>query len=152
MKRQRYDNIVLMVLAVAFFFNMLMISARPVVREELLLAGYVLLGVGILLFALSVITLRLKGTQRVVDTGVYRIVRHPMYLGAMIMFLSHVFFGQNWMVVVGTVIALICCYLLVLSGDQRNIEKFSDDYLQYMKKVPRINFVSGIVRLVHNTQ
>jgi protein-S-isoprenylcysteine O-methyltransferase Ste14 len=74
-----------------------------------------------------------------------------MYLGAMIMFLSHVFFGQNWMVVISTVIALACCYLSILSGDQRNIEKFGEDYLRYMKRVPRINFVCGLARLARNT-
>jgi protein-S-isoprenylcysteine O-methyltransferase Ste14 len=151
MKRRTVDNIILVVVAVSFFFNIFMININAIVVKELLLVGYLLLGIGILFFILSVITLKRKGIKRVVDTGVYSIVRHPMYLGAMIMFLSHVFFGQNWMVVISTVIALACCYLSILSGDQRNIEKFGEDYLRYMKRVPRINFVSGLARLARNT-
>jgi protein-S-isoprenylcysteine O-methyltransferase Ste14 len=151
MKRRTVDNIILVVVAVSFFFNIFMININAIVVKELLLVGYLLLGIGILFFILSVITLKRKGIKRVVDTGVYSIVRHPMYLGAMIMFLSHVFFGQNWMVVISTVIALACCYLSILSGDQRNIEKFGEDYLRYMKRVPRINFVCGLARLARNT-
>jgi protein-S-isoprenylcysteine O-methyltransferase Ste14 len=151
MKRRTVDNIILVVVAVSFFFNIFMININAIVVKELLLVGYLLLGIGILFFILSVITLKRKGIKRVVDTGVYSIVRHPMYLGAMIMFLSHVFFGQNWMVVISTVIALACCYLSILSGDQRNIDKFGEDYLRYMKRVPRINFVCGLARLARNT-
>jgi hypothetical protein len=64
------------------------------------------------------------------------------------MFFSHFFLGQNWMVAIGTIVAIVCCYLIILSGDQRNIEKFGDDYRHYIEKVPRINLLLGIIRLL----
>jgi len=106
-----------------------------------------ILGVGALFLVLSVLTLCGKGTFKVTDSGVYGIVHHPMYLRGLVMFLSYVFFGQNWITAINTVIGVIGCYLIILSGDERNIEKFGEEYVRYMQKVPRMNLVDGILRL-----
>jgi len=66
----------------------------------------------------------------------------------MIMFFSHIFLGQNWIVAIGTTVALACCYLIILSDEEQNLEKYGDDYKLYMQKVPRIDFVLGIIRLL----
>jgi protein-S-isoprenylcysteine O-methyltransferase Ste14 len=124
-------------------------TAVPLI-EEILILGWLLLGTGGLISVSSIITLHKKGTSKITDCGLYGIIRHPMYLGGLIMFLSHSFFGQNWVIILNSVIGSICCYLIILSGDQRNIEKFGEDYNNYMKKVPRINFIIGIKRYLQN--
>jgi protein-S-isoprenylcysteine O-methyltransferase Ste14 len=138
----------MVILAISFIINMLLINISPSVVKELVVVGYVILGIGVFLFMLSMITLRTKGIRQLIDSGIYGIVRHPMYLGGMIMFLSHVFFGQNWIVLLSTIVGIKCCYILMRSGDQRNINKFGEGYVKYMKRVPRMNFVSGLVRLI----
>ena len=147
MKRETKDNILMVILGITFFLNLIMMNLFPPTIEELVVAGYIILGIGALFFILSVYTLRRKGTSNVVDSGIYSIVRHPMYLGGMVMFFSHIFLGQNWIVTVSTIIAIVCCYLIIQSGDQRNIERFGEDYKLYMQKVPRANFLLGIIRL-----
>jgi protein-S-isoprenylcysteine O-methyltransferase Ste14 len=62
------------------------------------------------------------------------------------MFFSHIFLGQNWIVVISTVVALVCCCLIILSDEEKSLEKFGDNYKRYMEKVPRINLVLGIIR------
>jgi len=138
----------MIIIGIVFFLNMLLLQFAAPAIGELVVIGWVVLGIGALFVVLSVLTLRGKGTSKVTDSGVYSIVRHPMYLGGLVMFLSHVFFGQNWMTAINTVIGVICCYLIILSGDQRNVEKFGDEYKNYMQKVPRMNFIAGILRLV----
>jgi len=149
MRRETKDNVLMVILGATFFFNMIIMNLFPPTVEKLVVIGYIILGIGALFFILSVFTLRKKGTSHVVDSGIYGIVRHPMYLGAMVMFFSHIFFGQNWIVVISTVIAIMCCYFIIKSGDQRNIEKFGEDYKIYMQKVPGMNFFAGIVRLIN---
>ncbi len=149
MRRETKDNVLMVILGATFFFNMIIMNLFPPTVEKLVVVGYIILGIGALFFILSVFTLRKKGTSHVVDSGIYGIVRHPMYLGAMVMFFSHIFFGQNWIVVISTVIAIMCCYFIIKSGDQRNIEKFGEDYKIYMQKVPGMNFFAGIVRLIN---
>jgi len=95
MKRDTKDNILMVILGITFFLNLIMMNLFPPTIKELVVAGYTILGIGALFFILSVFTLRRKGTSNVVDSGIYGIVRHPMYLGAMVMFFSHIFLGQN---------------------------------------------------------
>lgn len=39
------------------------------------------------------------------------------------MFFSHIFLGQNWIVAISTIVAIICYYLIIQSEEQKNIEK-----------------------------
>jgi protein-S-isoprenylcysteine O-methyltransferase Ste14 len=148
MRWKTRDNILMIILGIAFFLNIVAINLFPPTIKELVDVGWIIFGVGAFFYVLSVFTLRRKGVSNIVDSGVYGIVRHPMYLGAMLMFFSHIFLGQNWIVAIGTIVAIACCYLIILSGDQRNIEKFGDDYRHYMEKVPRTNLLLGIIRLL----
>jgi protein-S-isoprenylcysteine O-methyltransferase Ste14 len=144
------DNILMVIIGVVFFLNIITINLFPSNIEELVVAGYTILGIGALLYILSVLTLRKKGVSNIIDSGIYGIVRHPLYLGAIIMFFSHIFLGQNWIVAIGTTVVIVCCYLIILSDEEQNLEKFGDDYKRYMQRVPRINFVLGIIRLLRN--
>ncbi len=148
MRRETKDNVLMVILGIAFFLNIIVMNLFPPTIEELVPVGYIILGVGVLLFVLSLFTLRRKGTNNVVSSGIYRVVRHPMYLGGIVMFFSHIFLGQNWIVAIGTIVGIACCYLIILLEDQRNIEKFGDGYRLYMQSVPRINLLMGIIRQV----
>lgn len=150
MRRETKDNILMFIIGVVFFLNIIAINLFPPNIEELVVTGYTIFGIGASLYILSALTLRKKGVSNIVDSGIYGIIRHPLYLGAMIMFFSHIFLGQNWITAIGTTIAIVCCYLIILSDEKQNLEKFGDDYNRYMQRVPRINFVLGIIRLLRN--
>ncbi len=138
------------IVAVVFFVNMALLSGLVVeitsVVEELIIVGWAVFGAGALFVTMSILTLRKKGTASLVDRGVYGVVRHPMYLGGMLMFVSHMFFGQTWMIVASTSIGVCCCYILTLWEEDQLIERFQDDYRQYMQRVPRVDFLSGTFR------
>jgi protein-S-isoprenylcysteine O-methyltransferase Ste14 len=142
------DRILMAVLGMAFLLNILAINLLGPTMENLVPVGYIVLGVGGAFYVASVLTLGRKGISDVVDSGIYGIVRHPMYVGVMIMFGSHVVLGQNWLVLIGTLAAIVCSYLIIQSDDQRNIEKFGDDYRRYMERVPKVNLLVGTVRFL----
>jgi protein-S-isoprenylcysteine O-methyltransferase Ste14 len=148
MKRPVSDYILMSVVVISLVVNTIFINITPPVIKALVYVGLVLLGIGILLLIIAIVTLRQKGTAKLVDTGIYGIVRHPIYLAAMIMFFSHVFLGQHLVVFISTAAAIVSCYLSMVYGDQKNIEKFGDDYVQYMKRVPRMNFATGLTRKI----
>ena len=150
MKRETKGKILMSILGIAFFLNIIAIAFFPPTIEELVIVGWVIFGIGALFYILSVVTLVRKGVGNIVDSRIYGIVRHPMYLGAMAMFFSHMFLGQNWVVVIGAIVAIVCCYLIIQSEDQQNIEKFGDKYKRYMERVPRTNFLLGIIRLLRS--
>jgi len=150
MKRETKGKILMSILGITFFLNIIAINFFPPTIGELVVVGWVIFGIGALFYILSVVTLVRKGVSNIVDSRIYGIVRHPMYLGAMAMFFSHMFLGQSWVVVIGAIVAIVCCYLIVQSEDQQNIEKFGDDYKRYMERVPRTNFLLGIIRLLRS--
>jgi protein-S-isoprenylcysteine O-methyltransferase Ste14 len=108
---------------------------------------------------LPIFTLRMRGgvakgdsfvrTTKLVDTGIYAIVRHPqMGTAGLLMCLGLMLITQHWVSAALGIPAMVLIYLDLLKADQRLVEKFGDAYRRYMERVPRVNFVSGIIRLL----
>jgi protein-S-isoprenylcysteine O-methyltransferase Ste14 len=87
-------------------------------------------------------------TTHLVKTGIYAVVRHPQYTGGIYaIFLTTFLWYPHWLFGVLGVIGTAVTYMSCREEDQRLIEKFGDDYIAYMSKVPRMNLVSGIIKL-----
>lgn len=123
-------------------------NAFSVYSNKLLVVGYALLGIGALLFILSVFTIRKKRNTHIVYRGIYGIIRHPMYLGGIIMFFSHFLFAQNWIVAISTTISIVSCYFIINIEDKENIKKYGNAYIKYSESVPKINFIVGILKAI----
>ena len=88
-------------------------------------------------------------TTRLVDTGIYAIVRHPQYTGGIYaIFLTTILWYPHWLFVVLGILGIAVIYMGCREEDQRMIDKFGDDYKSYMERVPRMNFIAGLVRLI----
>ena len=78
--------------------------------------------------------IRVEAGQKVVDTGLYGVVRHPMYSATLLLFLS-------MPLVLGSVIALLpfLAYPFIIAARLRNEEKLLeeelDGYVAYKQKV-----------------
>lgn len=107
--------------------------------------GWILLVLGIILVLLSVITLRGEKTSKIITHGVFSLVRHPMYLGFMLLFLSMVCFIPHWVMITLCPINLLILYYFMVEGDQMNLEKFGEKYRRYMRTVPQVNILAGMV-------
>ena len=89
-------------------------------------------------------------TTRLVDTGIYAVVRHPQYTGGIYaIFLTNFLTYPHWLFGVLGVVGTALVYASCRYEDKRLIEKFGDDYRTYMKRVPGMNFVLGILRLFY---
>jgi len=87
-------------------------------------------------------------TTVLVDSGIYAVVRHPQYLAGILLSLALILITQHWLIAVMGVVAIVLNYLIALKADQELTEKFGDDYRRYMQKVPRVNFLVGLIRLL----
>ena len=126
--------------------------------EALQWAGWICLWTAAVFGVLPIPTLRRKGgvpqgesyvkTTRLVDTGIYAIVRHPQGGTAWLLInLGVMLIAQHWSSVILGLVSMVLAYADTLKADQRCIEKFGDAYRRYMERVPRVNFVAGIIRL-----
>ncbi|MBQ5825047.1 MAG: isoprenylcysteine carboxylmethyltransferase family protein [Clostridia bacterium] len=79
-------------------------------------------------------TVKVEQNQKVVDTGLYGVVRHPMYLATVIMFLSMpIVLGS----VYSFVVFLVYPFLIAvrIKGEEKLLENELDGYKEYKHKV-----------------
>ena len=73
------------------------------------------------------------------STGIYSVVRHPLYLGNYFMWIGIVFFTFNWYFVI--IVSLLCYiyYERIMFAEERFLErKFGQDYLDWASNIPAI--------------
>ncbi len=85
-------------------------------------------------------------TTKLVDTGIYSVVRHPQYVTFIMWAFSGMLLFQHWIVILLGVPVIPLTYIDLIRADKACVERFGDDYNAYMKKVPRANFLLGIIR------
>ncbi|MBN1484597.1 MAG: isoprenylcysteine carboxylmethyltransferase family protein [Chloroflexia bacterium] len=85
-------------------------------------------------------------TTRLVDRGLYAVVRHPQYLSFILIALGLAMIAQHWLPALLGAIVIVLSYLLTLEEDRSLREKFGPAYERYSQAVPRLNFVLGIMR------
>jgi len=116
----------------------------------LLYAGWVIFVCGLAILIISSQTRRRahRVKEALIQSGIYAYVRHPEFLGHMLIITSLTLMAQHPIsVVIGVVLLLLLC-IEIIEEDKRNIEKFGDAYRDYMRKVPRINLLAGIIKSV----
>ena len=133
-------------------------AGLPIFRH----VGWITMAVSAVFGWLPIFAFRKKGgvlkgrsyiqTTVLVDSGIYAVVRHPQYLAVILLSLALILITQHWLIAMIGVVAIVLNYLIALKADRELIEKFDDDYKRYMQKVPRINFLVGIIRLVRRSK
>jgi protein-S-isoprenylcysteine O-methyltransferase Ste14 len=137
-------------LSIALFFYLASILEVSDSWLALAYLGWIFLGLGVALVVLSIAALVSKRGTGLIDQGIYALVRHPMYLGAMLCFLSFFFFLPHWFIFVLSFANIAIVYRFILQGDQINVAKFGNAYRRYMETVPGINLLAGIFRRIQS--
>lgn len=120
--------------------------------------GEIFLIPGIILWILPVIALRTYGdissggsflaTTQLVDRGIYRIIRHPQYLGFMLFSLGMALFYQLDITIGLSLLTVLFLIIGIKEEDKELIDQFGEEYETYKQKVPSINMFTGIFRLI----
>lgn len=72
--------------------------------------------------------------DRLVTSGLYGVVRNPMYLGGILIFTFEPVTTRNWLTV--SVLADLYFVFGALAEERRMLRRFGDEYRQYRKQVP----------------
>lgn len=91
-------------------------------------------------------------TTKLVDSSLYAIVRHPQYLSGILLSLALMLLAQHWLVILIGIVSMILVYQAIREADREGLEKFGKIYQDYMERVPQVNFLLGIFRLVQRTR
>jgi len=115
--------------------------------EALWHIGWIFWAVGITLIILSYYHIYYRKAKVLIDSGIYAIVRHPLYLGWILgIFVATIFLYQHWLFVIIGIPGTACVYLISRQEEHSNIKKFGDEYKDYKQKVPRMNLLLGLIR------
>lgn len=85
-------------------------------------------------------------TAALVALGPYALVRHPQYVGYMLLNAGFMMLTQSW----GALVLGLCGigFLVALGVEEERLltKQFREAYIEYCQRVPRFNFVAGIFR------
>jgi protein-S-isoprenylcysteine O-methyltransferase Ste14 len=80
-------------------------------------------------------TLQIVEDHTLVTDGVFRRVRHPMYLAHLLWAIGQVLLLQNWIAGPAFLVVQIPLYLRRIPAEERMmLEEFGDEYREYMKR------------------
>ena len=85
-------------------------------------------------------------TNRLVDRGVYGIVRHPQYLAGILLGAALPLIAGRWQVAIPGAALILSIVTTVLEEEKGCLEKFGTAYQEYKRRVPRLNFILGLIR------
>lgn len=85
------------------------------------------------------VTLETRDSHKLVTTGLYGWVRHPMYSSFLLMAVAQVLLLPNWIVgPLGLIAVGILFFLRVGREEALMVETFGEDYRAYMRRTARI--------------
>jgi protein-S-isoprenylcysteine O-methyltransferase Ste14 len=74
-------------------------------------------------------------TTVLIDSGIFKIMRHPMYFGTALWAFAMALVQQSILSIVLGVVVIACTFTASWKEDRKMIEKYGDAYRKYMTKV-----------------
>ena len=152
-RRGRLEIALLALAWIAFFVPLIWVAA-PVfafadypLRPIPFIAGIICLALGLWLFYRShadlgpnwSITLEVREKHQLVTQGIYRRVRHPMYLAILLYSLGQALALPNWLAGPAYGLAFVLLFALRVGPEERMMrEEFGPDYEAYMARTKRL--------------
>jgi len=87
--------------------------------------------------------------EALIESGIYAFVRHPEFLGHILIIFSLILITQHIINLVIGIALIFLLYFAMIEEEKRNIKKFGKAYEDYMRRTPRINLLVGIIRRVY---
>jgi len=85
-------------------------------------------------FASALVRIQTERKQRVIDTGVYSIIRHPMYLGGTLMFVgAPMMLSSLYGIIAGLALSLL--FVGRIFGEEKMLDEELEGYKAYKNKV-----------------
>jgi len=118
-------------------------------------SGWVLLWISGIFGMLPIFTFKKLGqvkegqsyvhTNQLVDQGVYSVVRHPQYFAGVLISIGLMLIAPGWINLLLATMNIIQYYAGTFEEEKYLITKFGQQYIEYQKRVPRINPIWGII-------
>ena len=99
--------------------------------------GLTIFLLGLIINAVATINFAKTPINKPVTGGVYHYSRHPIYLALFLIYLSVSIAAASWVILLLTVLLAVEVSFSVTDEEYYCLEKYGDDYREYMNKTPR---------------
>lgn len=124
------------------------LSNNDVAIKILFLIGILIVLIGMFFWLFSVYLLKRFGggtpnpfyfpSQKLVCVGTYKHVRHPIYLGFILLFIGKSLWNNNFTIIIETMI-LFCALLFIINIEEHNLKKkYGEEYKLYESRSYRL--------------
>lgn len=109
--------------------------------------GIVFIAAGLIIRILSILTLKQYFTysvtrvenHKLIETGLYKNIRHPGYLGQLIIFLGISISLSNWLSIILMMIPILTGYIYRIKTEEKfMINQLGESYLNYKQRTKRL--------------
>lgn len=109
--------------------------------------GAIMAILGLIIRINSILTLKQQFTYTVtkienhelIETGLYKVIRHPGYLGQLIIFLGISVSLSNWISILSMILSVLIGYIYRIKTEEKfMIEQMGDKYIDYQKRTKRL--------------
>ncbi len=83
-------------------------------------------------------TLKVVENQSIVRAGPYGVIRHPGYLGSILMWTGAAAATSNWIVLLIVFIVMCAVYIYRIQNEEKMLLAMNPDYAEYRKKTWRL--------------
>ena len=138
------------------------ISQNPSYNQIVGIMGWIIWIFGLILaFSPNIVFKRRGGvtkgksfihTTKLVNDGIYGLIRHPQYTGGMVIAFSMCLIVQTPLTYILAIIAMTTTYFAMVFEEKRLMVKFGSQYENYKTEVPRVNLIIGLIRKLRKSR
>ena len=99
--------------------------------------GFFVFTSGVLILSIATSNFMTTPIDQLIQKGVYKFSRHPMYLATFLICLGSGIATASWIFILLSVIMVLCFHYEALVEERYCLNKYKDLYKDYMNSVPR---------------
>ena len=99
--------------------------------------GFSVFIIGVLLLSLATFSFMTTPIDQLIQEGVYKLSRHPMYLGTSLICIGTGIAAASLIFIILSIVISICFHYEALLEEKYCLTKYQDFYKEYMNRVPR---------------
>ena len=143
-----------LLLSANILLNVLITHEPKIVALKM--AGLIVFLIAVILWPIPYFALRKYGnissngsymaTTKLVDKGIYRIIRHPQYLSFILLNIGVAMINHNIFSILLSVSSIFFILIGIKDEEQQLVNQFGAEYVEYMKKVPSFSPLRTLFR------
>jgi protein-S-isoprenylcysteine O-methyltransferase Ste14 len=107
---------------------------KPIVYPGILFwVGNVIYILGLIFVIMSIVAFAKTPNDKLVTRGIYKVFRHPYYLGGYLSLIGIGLICREWLIILGTIVSMIPGFWSAKWEEEYLEETYGDEYTEYKK-------------------